>query len=184
MIRALLALTLALVLSLPTPALGQSANTTYRVEVLVFRNAGPREETGGAPALRAADPDRASGSPLVARYAGPLPADQWQLSGLRERLNQTGYRVLAHGGWLQTPSSWGSRAGLPLETLGIRAAGLTGQFFLERGSLLHLGMNLRYSSENGATHELSEIRRIRFNERHYFDHPGLGVIAVVTPVSR
>jgi hypothetical protein len=45
-------------------------------------------------------------------------------------------------------------------------------------------MNLRYGAEGSAMQELSEIRRIRFNERHYFDHPGLGVIAVVTPVSR
>lgn len=184
MTRALLALLLSAILSSPITAFGQSAGPTYQVEVLVFRNSGPREETGGTPPLRTADPDRATGSPLVARYAGALPSERWQLSGLREKLSQSGYRVLAHGGWLQTPSSWGSRAGLPLDTLGIGVPGLSGQFLLERGSLLHFGMSLRYTTEGGATQELSEIRRIRFNERHYFDHPGLGVIAVVTPVSR
>ena len=28
--------------------------------------------------------------------------------------------------------------------------------------------------------QLSELRRVRFEERHYYDHPGIGVIAVVT----
>lgn len=163
----------------------QAAASSYHVEVIVFRNSGPREEQGGAPPLRGAgEPDSTVGGPLVARFTGPLPVSAWQLSGARERLTKAGYRVLAHAAWSQTPSSWGSRAGLPLETLGIRVPGLTGQFLLERGSLLHLGMNLRFVAEGGAVSELSEIRRIRFNERQYFDHPGLGVIAVVTPGNR
>jgi hypothetical protein len=30
---------------------------------------------------------------------------------------------------------------------------------------------------------LNEGRRVRFNERTYFDHPAFGVIALVTPVA-
>jgi hypothetical protein len=45
-------------------------------------------------------------------------------------------------------------------------------------------MNLTYVTENGVTHQLSEIRRVRFNEKNYYDHPGLAVIAVVTPAGR
>jgi hypothetical protein len=33
----------------------------------------------------------------------------------------------------------------------------------------------------GSTFNLSESRRIRFYERNYYDHPGFGVIALVTP---
>ena len=104
-----------------------------------------------------------------------------KLGGARDRLARGGYRVLVHTGWVQTAGSWGSRSGLPLDRLGIRVPGLSGSFMLERGSLLHLGMNLRYSGDGGPSAQINEIRRIRFNERNYYDHPSLGVIAVVTP---
>jgi hypothetical protein len=62
--------------------------------------------------------------------------------------------------------------------------------FLERGMYLHLGMSLSYAPANapaglaagpGTTFQMSESRRIRFYERNYYDHPGFGVIALVTP---
>jgi hypothetical protein len=28
---------------------------------------------------------------------------------------------------------------------------------------------------------MNEIRRVKFNERQYFDHPAFGVIALVSP---
>ena len=96
----------------------------------------------------------------------------------------TGAEVLAHAGAAQTASSWGSRSGLTIERVGVQSPGLSGVFLLERGSLLHFGMNLKFTADNGATWQLSEIRRIRLNEKNYYDNPGLGVIAVVTPVGR
>ena len=81
---------------------------------------------------------------------------------------------------------WGriGRRGLPIERIGVQSPGLSGVFLLERGSLLHFGMNLKFTADNGATWQLSEIRRVRLNEKNYYDNPGLGVIAVVTPVAR
>jgi hypothetical protein len=71
---------------------------------------------------------------------------------------------------------------LPLETLGIDVPGLSGNFLLERGSLLHFGMNLRYAADtNALPQQLNEIRRVKFGEKQYYDHPALGVIAIVTP---
>ena len=52
------------------------------------------------------------------------------------------------------------------------------------------GMALTYAPDSpaagigagpGTTFSLSETRRIRFYERNYYDHPGFGVIALVTP---
>ena len=65
--------------------------------------------------------------------------------------------------------------------MGIDVPGLSGSFQLERGSLLHFGMTLRHASNGNHAAQLNEIRRIRFNERNYYDHPAIGVIAVVTP---
>lgn len=160
------------------PPAQPAASGTYSVEVIVFRNSGGGDGGTAAPPRGGSD---TSGGTQVARYIGPLPGSRMQLAGAREKLARGGYRVLVHTGWVQTAGSWGSRSGLPLERLGIRVPGLAGSFMLERGSLLHLGMNLRYSGDGGSTSQINEIRRIRFNERNYYDHPSLGVIAVVTP---
>ncbi len=51
---------------------------------------------------------------------------------------------------------------------------------LERGQYLHLGMNLTLTGQGG-TWRMNELRRVKFNERQYFDHPAFGVIALVSP---
>lgn len=155
-----------------------AASGTYSVEVIVFRAAGGGDGGASAPLRGGSD---SAGATQVARYIGPLPGSRMQLGAVREKLAAGGYRVLVHTGWVQTAASFGSRTGLPLDRLGIRVPGLSGSFMLERGSLLHLGMSLRYAGDGGAAAQLTEIRRIRFNERNYYDHPSLGVIAVVTP---
>jgi hypothetical protein len=161
----------------PAPAGGSG---TYAVEVIVFRAPG-----GGGGAAPSAAPSRGAADTAgtqVARYIGPLPGGRLQLGGAREKLARGGYRILVHTGWVQTAASWGApRSGLPLERLGINVPGLSGSFQLERGSLLHFGMTLRHASEGGPPSQINEIRRIRFNERNYYDHPSIGVIAVVTP---
>jgi hypothetical protein len=175
-------------LPLAGEAPAQASASLYNVEVVVFRMNGPREGEPGAAPLRSAagesSADSSAGVAQAARFVGALPAAKLQLSGNRQKLAAAGYRILAHTGWTQTASSWGSRSGLPIARLGVQAAGLSGEFLLERGALLHLGMNLTYVTENGVTHQLSEIRRVRFNEKNYYDHPGLAVIAVVTPAGR
>lgn len=168
-----------------TPLFAQSAASAaaiYRVEVVIFTQSGRVDEGDGAPLLRSiGEGDTSAGASEIGRVTGLLTGGELTLTGLRERLGRSGYRVLAHGGWTQTASSWGARVGVPIEQLGLQASGLSGSFFLERGQLLHLGMNLRLERANASAQTLSEIRRIRFNERHYFDHPAIGVIAIVNP---
>jgi hypothetical protein len=162
-----------------TPA-AASGSGTYSVEVIVFRAPGGRSDAApsAAPSRGASD----TAGTQVARYIGPLPGSRMQLGGAREKLTRGGYRILVHTGWVQTAASWGApRSGLPLERLGIDVPGLSGSFQLERGTLLHFGMTLRHASDGNAAAQLNEIRRIRFNERNYYDHPAIGVIAVVTP---
>jgi len=178
----LLSLCLALGMT-PTGQAQTAGASTYNIEVIVFRNTGAREAAGE---LRgrladANESDSAIENPQIGRLISTRPASRLQLAGVRERLAASGYRVLAHAGWTQTASTWGTRVGIPIDSLGIAVPGLSGFFLLERGSLLHFGMNLRYAVDAGAPHELNELRRVRFNERHYYDHPGLGVIALVTP---
>jgi hypothetical protein len=192
------AITLALALLSTLPSAAQDATATanvYNIEILIFRatqslggaenwnvqatrNYGTQDETGNS----------ARG---VGRFVSVLNSSQFQLTPLENKLRSTGlYAPVAHVAWSQTASDWGTRAGFTVQKLGIDAPGLTGTVFLERGQYLHLGMALSYAPPNppagvgaapGTTFNLSESRRIRFYERNYYDHPGFGVIALVTP---
>ena len=189
-------LVLALVAALPSPAQDAGATATvYNIEILVFR---ATQSLGGAENWNVQGPrnygtgdETANSTRNVGRFVGALNASQFQLTPLENKLRSTGlYAPVAHVAWSQTASDWGTRAGFTVQKLGIDAAGLTGTVFLERGQYLHLGMALSYAPSNppagigaapGSTFNLNESRRIRFYERNYYDHPGFGVIALVTP---
>jgi hypothetical protein len=176
------------------PAFGQQAATEapadaatsggYVVEMIVFTGgSGGAGEDLGAAESAAAGEDSATGGARTSRVLQTLPASRRRLGSLANRLNATaGYRVIAHATWVQTASAWGSRLGVPVQELGINVPGLSGVVHLERGQYLHLGVNLTLEG-SGGTWRMNELRRVRFNERQYFDHPAFGVIAVVSPPS-
>lgn len=167
----------------------QPAPPTYNVEMIIFRNSsvgaaedwstpGVRQARGAAEAGEATP-----GGAQVGRFVALIPAAQYQLNELQARMSASGaYTPIAHAAWSQTPSSWGSRAGFQLERLGVAVPGLSGMIYLERATYLHLGMSLKYTPPNGGPrYDLTEIRRVKFYEKNYYDHPAFGVIAVVTP---
>jgi len=83
---------------------------------------------------------------------------------------------------VQTATDWPRHSGLTLEQVGIVVPGLSGSVYLERGQFLHLGFDLHLGDDPAWS--LSELRKIKFNEKNYFDHPGFGVIAIVSPARR
>ncbi len=189
------ALAVALISALPSAAQDAGSANVYNIEILVFR---ATQALGGAENWSVQDSrnygaadETGNTSRNVGRFVGPLNASQFQLTPLENKMRSTGlYVPVAHVAWSQTASDWGTRAGFTVQKIGINAPGLTGTVFLERGQYLHLGMALSYSSADppagiaaapGSTFNLNESRRIRFYERNYYDHPGFGVIALVTP---
>jgi len=48
------------------------------------------------------------------------------------------------------------------------------------GAYLHLGLELTLPAEETGTYTLSQRRRVKINELHYFDHPRLGAVTLVT----
>jgi hypothetical protein len=171
-----------------------AALPTYNIEVVVFRNgsgSGGGEDWGARATARGGD---SSGASAVGRFVASIPPAQYQLNDLKARLAASGtYQPIAHFAWQQTPSSWGSRAGFSVQRLAGNVPGLSGLIYLERGQFLHLGMSLNYAPANppgglgaasGTNFNLTEIRRIKFFERNYYDHPAFGVIALVTPANR
>jgi hypothetical protein len=178
--------TLAIALSLAPATISAAAATaggSYQIEIIVFQLLSPT----GAEDLSA--PAEGRGFSGVYQSSDPPPkvlrtliAGQLQMGGLASRLRSSGnYKIIVHAGWVQTATAWNRHSGLPLAMAGVDVPGLAGSVYLERGQLLHLGFNLTY--DNGHTYTLSELRRIKFNEKNYFDHPAFGVIALVSPAS-
>jgi len=192
------ALLVALVVWLPAASQESPSAPTasvYNIEILVFRatqslGAAENWDVQGPRAFGTGD-EATIGARGVGRFVAALSADKFQLTPLENKLRSTGlYAPVAHVAWSQTASDWGTRAGFPVQKLGIDAPGLSGTVFLERGQYLHLGMALSYApvaqpagmgAGPGTTFNLSETRRIKFYERNYYDHPAFGVIALVTP---
>jgi len=183
-------------LAVGVPAMSQdTTGTVYHIELIVFRansaQGGPENWSSEAGAANTVGEESATGSSQVGHFVQLLPPAQYQLSDIENRLRSSGaYAPVAHFAWAQTASAWGTRAGFPLQKLGVDVQGLSGNVFLERGQYLHLGVALSYvipappaglGAAPGTAFTLSESRRVRFYERSYYDNPAFGVIALVTP---
>jgi hypothetical protein len=178
------------------PASGEDAATPgYHIEIIVFRansaQGGGENWSGEAGTYNIIGEESSSGSSQVGHFISTLAPAQYQLTDLETKLRSSGaYVPVAHVAWAQTASAWGTKAGFPLQKLGVDVPGLNGTVYLERGQYLHLGMALSYAIASppaglgagpGTSFVLNENRRVKFYERNYYDHPAFGVIALVTP---
>lgn len=152
------------------PALPQGA-PLYTVEIVVFRNEGSSGALAGAQTVSPGSSDDVLATPVATR----------RLGGAAQKLRTAGgMRVLAHTAWTQSPTNWNSRRGPSAAELGL-GAGVTGKVIFERGRFLHLGVDLTIE-DGGQRYRINEVRQVKADELHYFDHPSVGVIAIVTAV--
>ena len=182
--------------------------TAYHVELLIFRALTPLgiaedwsvEGLKGRPATPASDEDDGAaaaddaGSRLAASSLSPA---LFKLAAMEASLQRSrGYEVIGHIGWSQIAVPRGSGLAVDLSEVGLSGAPVRGTGGLERGKYLYVRLNLAYSpgdppaslvgtvqSVGTVTFSLNQVRRVRPFERHYFDHPAFGVIAMVSPVS-
>lgn len=61
-------------------------------------------------------------------------------------------------------------------------AALLGRISLTSARFLHLGMQLELRSGESLAAEMDQRRRVRPGVDQYYDHPRIGVIAVVTEI--
>jgi len=168
----------------------------YQVEVVVFAQpAGrsaelpprPAAESPGFPADAGALPDDAD---ALRDEAPRLPEgfqrarEPLRLAAVAARLDTGGYELLWHQGWVQPPVS---RQGVKLPLLAALGQGpaderLIGSIGLTAARFLHLGMQLELRSGDVLEAELAQRRRIRRGVEQYYDHPRIGVVAVVTEI--
>lgn len=165
------------------PAARAEGTGLYAVEIVVFRVVNPvaNEDLSAVPPGRGfGNESTRGGTPQVVRLLTPA---EYRLGGVEAALRTSGtWRPVAHAAWIQSAANWGTHIGIPVSDLGISAPGLSGSVYLERATYLHLGFDLTLNA-GGVAYTIKEMRSIKFNERQYFDHPGFGVIAVVSPVN-
>lgn len=178
----------------------------YNVEIIIFRalaSVGSPENWGAeatqAPAVPASS-DGETAAPVSDAAPVPVPGGrlvrvltpaEFQLGDLEARIKGSGaYAAVAHIGWAQTASPWGTHESMSLQQLGLDNPQLAGTVTLERGQFLHLGFALNMTIANppaglGATTQttfvLNDTHRVKFYERNYYDAPAFGVIALVVP---
>ena len=175
-------------------ALAQSAASAdespqrYIVEVVLFT-----QPPMGEARLEQADesatplPDRPSW-PLAAAGDGltdydPLPASRRTLARTARRINaRDGFAVHWHAIWEQPGMSRAAAQPVALpELTGI--PGLRGYLKISRERFRHARIELRYAQDESAHWVMSQSRRLRGDQPHYFDHPILGAVIRVAPVA-
>lgn len=157
----------AALICLAAPALPQTP-ATYTVEILVFRNNGDTGALDDARARPVISGDDVNATPVASR----------KLGNSASRLNGAGFTVLGHSAWKQAPSGFQSLRGVSASRLGV--PGISGKVILERDRYLHLGFDLLVE-DRGRTYRVNQYRKqIRTGEIQYFDHPAIGILAIVS----
>lgn len=180
-----------LALMLTGPAHGQEEDDRpqyYRVEVILLGQP-PINETGSeAPSEQP--------PPLPVRFAWPLqaageeglgytrvPAAERALNSVAQRLREReGFEVYWHTAWEQ-PGLDSNRAQAVAVPADLGADAPRGMLRVYRSRYLHAEIELRAPASDERTWVMSDGRRMRSDERHYIDHPALGVIIQVTETS-
>lgn len=175
---------------------------TFNVELVVFRYNGTvaspeKWDVPDAPVPQNPDSTnegaQANSPPESVR---PLSPAQFQLGSTESALRRNAtYEPIAHFAYRVRTSEPDSGTPVRVEALADGASGLSGTVTLQRSRFLHLALDLAYTTANppakllaaGATlgpmtFHLHQDRRMRPFERHYFDHPAFGVVAIITPV--
>jgi len=195
---------IALCLLAPLAIHADDAPQNYDVELLIFRLIRPSATQENwaiesvvehAPTVSAADgeetiattpaPSPDTTTPSEPSFA-PLATTQYKLNSVEETIRKSrSYLPVAHFGWTQPGMPIDHAPSYPLQNFlpGFLPdnISITGQASLARGHYLHLLLDITYQAPDGQRYVIREQRRMRSNEKHYFDHPYFGVIVQITP---
>lgn len=168
--------------TLTAGAASADKESTYEIEVVVFENRLP-ELIGDEMLARDAETRIKKLESAVTPEAAV--SEPYLRPTITSLLDQDGhYRVLAHQHWQQTIDA--RTVAKPVRVLATNPAELEGtiRFFMSRH--LHLDVNLLFrdvtAGSGDVVYRLSEQRKLKSQETHYFDHPKLGVLIRVMPL--
>jgi hypothetical protein len=159
----------------------------YTIEYLVFKN--------NATSLVASEPshkeplqlqDNARNlEALLTQKTFAAFASKKQLSGAKQRITTIpDYTLITQGGWAQKIQKDEALAPVIINKTTATDT-LYGTLTLHRGRFLHVDVDLELSEMSAtfspvpSAFRLTETRRFRTSELHYFDHPNLGVLVKI-----
>ena len=168
--------------TLPAHAAPAEKESSYEVEIVIFENR--LSELNGDELLAVDAEARVKKLETAVTPEAAVSAPYLQPS-IASLLDQDGhYRVLAHQHWQQTIDA--KTVAKPVRVAATNPAELEGtiRFFMSRH--LHLDVDLLFrdlaAGSGGLVYRLSEQRKLKSQETHYFDHPRIGVVVRVMPL--
>lgn len=172
---------------LPLQAAPAEKESSYEIEVVVFENRSP-DLIGDE--LLTKDTDTKIRNLEGAVTPEAAESEPYLYPAITSLLEKDGhYRVLAHQHWQQTIDA--KTVAKPVRVTATNPAELEGtiRFFMSRH--LHLDVNLLFreavaggEQRGNVVYRLSEQRKLKSQETHYFDHPKLGVLVRVMPLDK
>lgn len=143
----------------------------YKIELLIFSQDMPSTEVFDQLESMIKWPNRVADRSDYTRVNSSLRSSDSKLSGSEQ------YQSIMHVAWIQTvEKNRHSRAVKISNPEGT----INGFFRLKRGQLIHMITDIEYS-EAGVIHRISEKRRFKLKDTHYFDHPKFGMLIRVSP---
>lgn len=156
--------------------------SSYEIEIVVFENRLPDLIGDELLAVEAEARVKKLEAAVTPEAAVSAPYLQPTIASLLDRDGH--YRVLAHQHWQQTIDA--KTVARPVRVMAANPAELEGtiRFFMSRH--LHLDVDLLFrdvaAGSGNLVYRLSEQRKLKSQETHYFDHPRLGVVVRVMPL--
>ena len=187
--RLSLILILALTPSAPLFAAATTSNV-YDIEVVVFENHLPDLEGGE---LWKNEPNTSTNSDIAeAVKVGEAPAPDSSLMAEATALEKSGrHHVLAYLRWQQSAEAKSASKPVKISSADGKLDGAL-RFYLSRYLLVDLNLVLQEAENGGISsgagkvtpplYHLSEYRRVKLLETHYFDHPKFGALVRVSPI--
>lgn len=152
------------------------AEDNFQVELVVFSQDMPSTELFDQTQTRIQWPDAVLDVDVLASVA----ENEKMLKPVYDKLAvQLSYNVLMHAAWQQPVTANATGAAVRIRDV---SGEVNGFVRIQRGEYLELILDLEYQPLPNQFYRLNEVRRIKFNEQHYFDHPKFGVVAIVKPL--
>ncbi len=185
-------------------ALGRSAAAArgYQIELIVFERQ-PHQETSehwDFASQRVAERLQRMQSLMRQSADHETSAQLIRLAATQTRLDQSGHRILSAARWRQPSQPYPAAPIIALPPAAADDAFAAGFARVYATSLIHVDLNLQFSpprlrpssapphaaasaaEAEQAHYFISEKRRLKFNQIHYFDHPLYGAILGLWPL--
>lgn len=168
-----------------------TAPSSYDVEIVVFENKRP-DLDGGEIWLQPNTQLLASEVKSATATEPPTPEEAGLASAAGLLAQDGSYRILAHYRWNQVPEARSATPPVRIRSADQSLDGVV-RFYLSR--FLHVDVNLAFADSkldltndaspgSGTIYRLSEHRRVKTQEYHYFDHPKFGALVRVTQAGK